>query len=300
MVEANKLVASMSDMLRRTLTEATQLETVLGGGLWKISVDPSQLESALLNLAINARDAMPDGGKLTIETCNSHLDDAYIRQNIDAVAGQYVMIAVSDTGTGMPPDVLAKAFEPFFTTKGVGKGTGLGLSQVYGFVKQSKGHVKIYSEVGTGTTIKLYLPRLCQDAAAAAAPEAKDHVPGGSLSDVILVVEDDERMREIAVTTLRELGYNVLHAAGPAIALRILDENPQIGLLFTDVVMPEMSGRQLPDKALTLRPDLKVLFTTGYTRNTIVHNGVLDADVNFIPKPCTIDQLGRKVREVLG
>jgi PAS domain S-box-containing protein len=299
-VNANSLVGSMSEMLRRVLGEATPLETVLAGGLWKTSADPGQLEGAILNLAINARDAMPNGGRLTIETANAHLDDAYARTHTEVSAGQYVMIAVSDTGTGMPPEVAAKAFDPFFTTKGVGKGTGLGLSQVYGFVKQSHGHVKIYTEVGEGTAVKVYLPRLLASTETAAAVPARHHpVPTGTLEDVILVVEDEERMREISSASLRELGYTVLHASSAASALRLLETNPQITVLFTDIVMPDMNGRELADEAVKLRPGLKVLFTTGYTRNAIVHGGRLDAGVNFLAKPFTLDELGQKMSDVI-
>ncbi len=300
-VDANRLVGNVSEMLRRTLGETTPIETVLAGGLWKINADAGQIESAIVNLAINARDAMPEGGKVTIETANCHLDDAYAQKHQDVSAGQYVMIAVSDAGTGMPSDVVEKAFEPFFTTKGVGKGTGLGLSQVYGFVKQSHGHIKIYSEVGHGTAVKIYLPRL-YGAAEQAGGVLESHpvTPMGSSADIILVVEDDDRMREISAAGLRELGYTVMHAASGAIALEILAAYPKISVLFTDIVMPDMNGRKLADEALKLRPDLKIVFTTGYTRNAVVHNGVLDAGVNFLTKPFTLDQLAKKIRQVIG
>lgn len=298
-IDVNKLVGGLSDMLGRTLGEAVPLETVLAGGLWKTRVDAGQFENILLNLAINARDAMPSGGKLTIETGNAHLDDDYARHHEEVDAGQYVMIAVSDTGTGMPSDVIARVFEPFFTTKGVGKGTGLGLSQVYGFVKQSKGHVKIYSEVGHGTTVKVYLPRFRAPEEAAPRPARRRTTPVGALSDVVLVVEDDERMQEISSASLRELGYTVLHASSAQSALRILETHPQVTVLFTDIVMPDMNGRQLADEAIKMLPDLKVLFTTGYTRNAIVHGGILDTGVNFLAKPFTLDQLGNKLREVI-
>ncbi|MBX3577703.1 MAG: CHASE3 domain-containing protein [Rhizobiaceae bacterium] len=296
-MEPNRLVAGMSDLLRRSLGEAISVETVLAGGLWKTRADPSQLENALLNLAVNGRDAMPDGGKLTIETANAHLDDAYAAGHSEVVAGQYVMIAVSDTGTGMPPEVAAKAFEPFFTTKPPSKGTGLGLSQVFGFIKQSGGHVKIYSEPGNGTTIKIYLPRHVGDAEQTpAAPAARPQV---APTETILVVEDDERVRVGTVEALRDLGYTVLHADGGEAALKTLDATPGVALLFTDIVMPGMSGRQLADAATARHPALKVLYTTGFTRNAVVHNGVLDNGVNFIAKPFTIDQLARKLRDIL-
>jgi signal transduction histidine kinase/CheY-like chemotaxis protein len=296
--DINGLVASMSEILQRTLGETTLIETVLAGGLWKTSVDKSQVENVLLNLAINARDAMPDSGKLTIETANCHLDDDYARQHAEVTAGQYVMLAVSDTGTGMPPKIIAKAFDPFFSTKEVGKGTGLGLSQVHGFIKQSKGHIKIYSEIGHGTTIKIYLPRFYGSVAPKETVK-RSGPPRGSRSEIVLVVEDDVRMREMAVASLRELGFTVMSAESGLEALSLLKHHPEVALLFTDIVMPGMNGRMLADEAVKLRPDLRVVFTTGYTRNAVVHNGVVDAGVNFLAKPFTIDQLGEKVREVL-
>jgi PAS domain S-box-containing protein len=300
-IDANQMVKSISELLRQTLGEATVLETVLAGGLWKTHADAGQLENAILNLAINARDAMPDGGKVTIETLNCYLDDDYVSNYPDLNAGQYVMIAVSDEGTGMLPETMDRAIDPFFTTKAVGKGTGLGLSQVYGFVKQSKGHLKLYSEIGHGTAVKIYLPRyygveqVADVAAVARQPERR-----GTSSEVILVVEDEERIREVTTEALRELGYTALPAASAKQALQILESRPEIGLLFTDIVMPDMNGRRLAEAALKLRPKLKVLYTTGYTRNAVVHNGVLDPGVNFIAKPFTVDQLGQKIREVLS
>ena len=288
-LDPNKLVAGMSELLRRTVLEDVRIETVLAGGLWRVNADPNQLESSILNLCINARDAMPDGGQLTIETANAHLDDAYASGEADVTAGQYVMIGITDTGTGMPPDVVQRAFDPFYTTKGVGKGTGLGLSQVYGFVKQSGGHVKIY------------LPRLGKGAKVAESAAAADHrLERGVEEEIILVVEDEDRVRHMSVDALRELGYTVVQASGAAHALEVLSAQPEIILLFTDVVMPGMNGRRLAELAREQRPDLKVLFTTGYTRNAVVHNGVLDADVAFLAKPFTVEQLARKVREVLG
>jgi len=300
-LDANQMVKSISELLRQTLGEATVLETVLAGGLWKTHADASQLENAILNLAINARDAMPDGGRVTIETLNCYLDDDYVSNYPDLLAGQYVMIAVSDEGTGMSPEIMERAIDPFFTTKPVGKGTGLGLSQVYGFVKQSKGHLKLYSEIGHGTAVKIYLPRYygseqpVDGAAVLREPERR-----GTQSGVILVVEDEDRIREVTTEALRELGYTVFHAASGKQALQILERRPEIGLLFTDIVMPDMNGRRLAEAALKLRPNLKVLYTTGYTRNAVVHNGVLDPGVNFIAKPFTVDQLGQKLREVLA
>ncbi len=297
-IDPNKFVSGLSDLLRRTLGEAIQIEIVLAGGLWKTHADANQLESAILNLCINARDAMPDGGKLTIETVNAYLDENYAAQHVEVPAGQYVLIAITDTGMGMPPEVVNRAFDPFFTTKEIGKGTGLGLSQVFGFVKQSGGHIKIYSEVGQGTTIKLYLPRFLGSEASADETVRVNRAPG-SASESVLVVEDEERVRSLTVGCLRELGYTVQHADSAAAALRILDADPAIMLLFTDIVMPEVNGRKLADEAVRRRPGLKVLFTTGYTRNAIVHNGVLDPGVHLIGKPFTLDQLAAKMRDVL-
>ncbi len=298
-VDANRFISGLSDLLRRTLGQDIQIEIVLAGGLWKTHTDANQLESAILNLCINARDAMPDGGRLTIETLNAHLDEDYAAQHVDVPVGQYVLIAITDTGTGMPPEVIDRAFDPFFTTKGIGKGTGLGLSQVFGFVKQTGGHIKIYSEVGQGATVKLYLPRFLGAETAAPPVAPKLGRQAGQASELVLVVEDEERVRAATVGCLRELGYTVRHAEGAAAALRILDSTPAVTLLFTDIVMPEINGRQLADEALKRRPDLKVLFTTGYTRNAVVHNGVLDPGVHLIGKPFTIDQLAAKVRDVL-
>jgi CheY-like chemotaxis protein len=289
----------MSEMLRRTLGEHIAVETVLAGGLWRTHADPGQLENAIVNLAVNSRDAMPHGGKLTIETANTSLDETYAAQHVDVPAGQYVLLAVSDTGQGMPADVVAKAFEPFFTTKELGKGTGLGLSQVLGFVKQSGGHVKIYSEPHHGTTIKIYLPRFfgVVDELVPIAPTEPAAL--GQRDEVVLVVEDEERMLQVSCDAFRELGYTVLHAGGPIAALRVMDTHPEVTLLFTDVVMPEMNGRQLAREAVLRLPKLKVLYTTGFSRNAVIHNGVLDQDVNFISKPFTIEQLASKARAVL-
>jgi len=296
-IDPNRFVSGLADLLRRTLGEAIQIEIVLADGLWKTHTDPNQLENAILNLCINARDAMPEGGKLTIETENAHLDEHYAAQHVDASAGSYVLIAVTDSGIGMPPDVVSRAFDPFFTTKEVGKGTGLGLSQVFGFVKQSGGHIKIYSEVGHGTSVKLYLPRF--DGTELAPEAAQISRAAGHPHETVLVVEDEEQVRTLTVSCLRELGYTVHHADSAATALKILDANPAIALLFTDIVMPEINGRKLADEAIRRWPDLKILFTTGYTRNAIVHNGVLDPGVHLISKPFTLDQLASKVRDIL-
>jgi signal transduction histidine kinase len=300
-INVNKLVAGMSELLRRTLGEAIAVETVQAGGLWSIFADANQLESALVNLAVNARDAMPGGGKLTIETANAYLDEAYVRSLEDVSVGQYVLIAVTDTGSGMTKEVLASAFEPFFTTKDVGHGTGLGLSQVYGFVKQSGGHIKIYSELGAGTTVKLYLPRLISPDAEVDGDLVEQALPKAVQSEVILVVEDEEAVRAFTVEMLRELGYAVLEAANGQAALRLIDSNPAIQLLFTDVGLPGgINGRQLADEAMARKPGLKVLFTSGYTRNAIVHGGRLDAGVALIGKPFTYAALAEKIRQVFA
>jgi PAS domain S-box-containing protein len=294
----NKMVAGMRELLDRTLGETISVQTVLSAGLWQVAADAAQLESSLLNLSVNARDAMPQGGMLTIETANAFVDDRYAREYA-LKPGQFVLIAVSDTGSGMEPDVMAKAFDPFYTTKGVGKGTGLGLSQVYGFVRQSGGHVKIYSEVAVGTSVKIYLPRYLGDTLPAGSQSVKTGIKAGHAGEVIMVVEDDDRVRSMSVEALRELGYTVMEAGRPEEAIRMFEAEQQVHLLFTDVVMPEMSGRELVDRLLALKPDLKVLFTTGYTRNAIDHNGVLDAGTHLLPKPFSIDDLAAKVRSLL-
>lgn len=297
-IDSNRLVFSLTDLLTRSIGETVRLETVLGAGLWKARVDPNQLEAIIVNLAVNGRDAMENGGRLTIETANVHVDDAYAAE-VDMQPGQYVMIAVSDTGTGMSPEVLAKAFEPFFTTKPVGKGTGLGLSQVYGFVRQSGGHVAAYSEVGLGTSIKLYLPRHYGEETPAAVVTRRSADLNARPGETVLIVEDEVRVRAMSIAALQELGYRVIEAKSGSEALDAIRNMPEISLLFTDIVMPGMTGRQLVDAAAKLRPTLKVLYTTGYTRNAVVHNGVLDPGTNFLPKPFSLDQLGAKVREVL-
>ena len=290
----------MSDLLRRTLGEAISIETVNAAELWRVSVDGNQLESALLNLAVNARDAMPAGGKLTIETANCLLDEAYVSRFDGLEAGQYVMIGVSDTGMGMTKEVVERAFEPFFTTKEVGQGTGLGLSQVYGFLKQSGGHVRVYSEVDEGTTVKLYLPRLASDVVEDERAERRP-APASRSGETILVVEDDESVRTSTSDMLRELGYRVVMAADGASALRLVGERPEIRLLFTDVGLPGgMNGRQLADAARSSRPELPVLFTTGYARNAIVHHGRLDPGINLLSKPFTYAELADKLSQMLA
>ena len=299
-VNPNKLVAGMSELLQRTLGETIEIETVLAPDAWMIEADVNQLESAILNLVVNARDAMPGGGKLTIETGNSILDEAYVAANADVGTGRYLVISISDAGTGIAKDTLARVFEPFFTTKEPGKGTGLGLSMVYGFVKQSGGHVKIYSEVGHGTSVKIYLPRHAADAREETA-ETAPSAPHGGRNETILVCEDDDDVRAYSVDTLRELGYRVLEAHDGPSALRLLkrQEGP-IDLLFTDVVLPGgMTGADLAGQAVARMPELRVLFTTGYARNAIVHHGRLDPGVELVTKPFTYAALAIKVREIL-
>ncbi|HEX4114054.1 MAG TPA: ATP-binding protein [Stellaceae bacterium] len=298
-VDVNRLVGGMSELLHRTLGESIAIETVLGGGLWRISADPNQLESAILNLAVNARDAMPEGGKLTIESANARLDETYAGEHQEVRPGQYVMLAVSDTGSGMTKEVIASAFDPFFTTKEIGQGTGLGLSQVYGFVKQSNGHVKIYSEPGDGTTVRIYLPRLMDDTAVE--EELREvSFAGGDGNEIILLVEDDAAVRELNAAMLKELAYTVIEADDGAKALKLLAAVPNIRLLFTDVGLPgALNGRQLADLARQKHPSLKVLFTTGYARNAIVHHGRLDPGIDLISKPFTVAALANKIREIL-
>ena len=296
-VNPGKLIRDMDDLLRHTLGEAIEIETIISGGLWNSSIDRTNLENAILNLAINARDAMDGRGRLTIEAGNAYLDDQYVQRQHEVKPGQYVLIAVTDTGCGVPPDLIEKVFEPFFSTKSEGSGTGLGLSMVYGFVKQSGGHVKLYSEVGHGTTVKIYLPRSmeAEEQQSAAAPKP---IRGGTES--ILVVEDDEAVRETAVSLLRNLGYSVLQAPDARSALSIIESGIALDMLFTDVVMPgALRSPELAIKARQRMPDLAVLFTSGYTENAIVHAGRLDEGVELLSKPYTQEALARKVREVL-
>lgn len=300
-IDLSALAKGIEDLLRRTLGEEIEIEMKPAPGLWLALADKGQVESALLNLAINARDAMSPGGKLTIETRNAHLDDDYVRGNPEVAPDDYVMLAVTDTGSGMPPEVIARAFEPFFTTKATGKGTGLGLSMIYGFAKQSGGHLKIYSEVGHGTTIRLYLPRHRMEAAPATivtTAKAQPRLAGGR--ETILVVEDEPMVRDLVTQRLLELGYRILESADGAGALRILESTETIDLLLTDVVLPgALNGRELADAAIKLRPKLKLIFSSGYTQNSIDHQGKLDPGVQFLPKPFRRDELAAKVREVL-
>jgi two-component system, NtrC family, sensor kinase len=303
-LDLNNLVASVSELLRRTLGERVNIETVLAGGLWPAFADQNQVENALLNLAINARDAMPDGGRLTIETANVHLDEAYARRFTDLAAGQYVMLSVSDSGTGISQEVLEKVFEPFFTTKPVGQGSGLGLAMVHGFVKQSGGHIRIYSEVGQGTTVKIYLPRMVGEDTGTAVPAGAEPallpLSGARSQECVLLVEDNDGVREYATSALTELGYTVLAARDGDEALSILERTSRVDILFTDVVLPGgINGRELANRVLAKRPGLPVLYTTGYTRNAIIHHGRLDADVQLLSKPYTEQDLAMKLRELL-
>jgi PAS domain S-box-containing protein len=296
-INLGRLVRGIDDMLRRALGEAVEIETVITGGLWNTQVDPMQVETAILNLAVNARDAMHGRGKLTIEAGNARLDDAYCVQHVDVIAGQYVMLAVSDTGCGMTPDIVERVFEPFFTTKNEGEGTGLGLSMVHGFVKQSGGHIKVYSEVGHGTTVRIYLPRTREEAEGSA--DANVTVEDGS-GEVILLVEDDDQVRATTAEMLSELGYRVVQARDADVARSILEKCTAVDVLFTDVVMPgALATRDLARLARERAPGLPVLYTSGYTDNAIVHGGRLDDGVDLLSKPFTREELGRKLRQVL-
>ena len=295
----NDIVAGMSDLLRRTLGEPVAFEAVLAGGLWRCSVDRAGLESAIINLALNARDAMPSGGKLTVETCNMFLDERYANRELGVAPGQYVMVAVTDVGVGMTHDVIEKAFDPFFTTKPVGKGTGLGLSMVYGFAKQSGGHVRIYSEAGRGTTVKIYLPRhfgSTEEEVVVTQAQSLNPTMGG---ETVLVVEDEEGVRRMSCEALKDLGYRVYEASSGEEALKVYDAVGTVDVVFTDIVMSGMTGREMADLLRQKTPGLKVLYTTGYTRNAVVHNGVLDHGVALLTKPFTIEDLALKLRAVL-
>jgi signal transduction histidine kinase/CheY-like chemotaxis protein len=301
-LDLNRLVSGMLEMFRRTLGSDISIETVLGAGLWPTFADGHQLENVLLNLALNAKAAMPDGGCMTIETANTYLDDAYVRRFGDVRAGQYVVLCVTDTGAGIAKDILDKVFEPFFTTKPAGEGSGLGLAMVHGFIKQSGGHVRIYSEEGRGTTVKIYLPRLIGEEVSAVPTgkaEGEQAIPRAKPGEMILLVEDSEGVREYARDILLDLGYGVLDAGNVQEALRAVAKKPRVDVLFTDVVLGESNGRVLADKIRRIYPNLPVLFTTGYTRNAIVHQGRLDPDVQLLNKPFTQQDLARKIRELL-
>ncbi|MBW7973137.1 PAS domain S-box protein [Bradyrhizobium sp. BR 10289] len=298
-IDVNALALEAAKLLHPTLGEQITIVPQLTEDAWPTLVDPGQLSTAILNLALNARDAMPDGGTLVLETRNIFLDDGYASMNPDVVAGNYVMIAVSDTGTGIPPDLIERVFDPFFTTKEVGKGTGLGLSMVFGFVKQSGGHIKIYSEEGHGTSVKIYLPR--SSGVQETEFEALQNTPIAGGNEKILIVEDDALVRQYVVTQIKSLGYTTLEAGNAAEALTIIDADDGIDLLFTDIIMPgNMNGRQLADEAVRRRPDLKTLFTSGYTENAIVHHGRLDSGVLLLPKPYRKSELAKMLRTALA
>ncbi|WP_157091373.1 PAS domain-containing protein [Methylobacterium nodulans] len=296
-VDVNGLVSSMDELLRRTLGEQIRLEIAVAGGLWLTLCDPNQLENAILNLAINARDAMPDGGHLTIETANACLDEAHAAREIGVKAGQYVCLSVSDTGTGMPADVIARAFDPFFTTKPLGQGTGLGLSMIYGFATQSEGNVKIYSEPGQGTTVKLYLPRYRGEVEPPA--ETRGEAPRAERGETVLVVEDDATVRALVIEVLQELGYQALEAPDGPAGLRLLQSNVHVDLLITDVGLPGINGRQLADQVRLFRPHLRVLFMTGYAENAAFGNGQIGPGMQMITKPFAVDALATKIRAML-
>jgi PAS domain S-box-containing protein len=297
-VDVNRFLTSSVDFLQRSLGERIEVEVVGAAGLWQVEADPNHLEAAMVNLAINARDAMPNGGKLTLEAANVFVDGEYCRANPELSPGQFVVICVSDTGVGMPPDVLNRAFEPFFTTKELGHGTGLGLSQVYGFVKQSGGHIKIYSEVDQGTTVKIYLPRLTGRSHHEV--EEPEVLGEGHAGEAILLVEDDHDVRAYIAETLRDLGYGVMGAANGEMALKVLGQkDTRIDLMLTDIVMPGMNGRELAGRAQRIRPEMPVLYMTGYSRNAVVHQGRLDEGVELLHKPMTQAELAERVRKVL-
>jgi len=297
-IDLNRYLSNLADFLQRSLGETVQIETAGAAGLWMIEADTNQLESAIVNLAINARDAMPDGGKITIEASNVFADEEYARLNPEVVPGQYVAISISDNGIGMTSDVLNRAFEPFFTTKEIGHGTGLGLSQVYGFVKQSGGHIKLYSEPGEGTTVKVYLPRLFGSAS-----DTEEPAPppiGSEDNETILLVEDDSDLRSYLTEVLRQFGYNVISCGDAQSARGVLaDRDGRIDLMLTDIVMPGQSGKQLSDDARQAWPDLKVVYMTGYSRNAVVHHGRLDPGVDLIQKPISQADLARRIRHAL-
>ncbi|WP_404712306.1 PAS domain-containing protein [Sphingomonas sp. MMS24-J13] len=298
-VDANDLVRGMEELLRRSIGETIELEMVASAGLWRTRCDPNQLENAILNLAINARDAMPDGGRITIETGNASIDASYSARNQFAAPGQYVVVSVTDTGTGMTPDVIAKAFDPFFTTKPIGQGTGLGLSMIYGFARQSEGFVNIYSEVGLGSTVRVYLPRFYGEAGAEEAAPQEADLHRTDDGEIVLVVEDEAAVRGLVVDVLEELGYHAIEAVDGPSGLDQLRALPRIDLLVTDVGLPGLNGRQLADAGRAFRPDLKVLFLTGYAHNAAVGNGLLEPGMDIITKPFAIEKLANRIRSII-
>ena len=296
-VDPNGLIEDLQKILRRILGEDIELTTFLEEGVGKVRVDPGQMEQAVINLVVNARDAMPRGGKLTIETANVELDEAYARKHVAVTPGPYVMLSVSDTGVGMPPEVRERVFEPFFTTKGAGKGTGLGLSMVYGIVKQSGGNIWVYSEMGKGTTFKIYLPRV-EGPVEERREEALEGIPQGS--ETVLVVEDEEVVRKLAARLLRKQGYKVLEAPDGGKAFMLCEQyDERIDLILSDVILPGMDGRQVVERLQKIHPEAKALYMSGYTDNVIVHHGMLEQGIHFVQKPFTLESLARKVREVI-
>ena len=304
-LDVNALVSGMSDLLQRTLGEGIKVRTILADDLWNAEVDPTELEAAILNLAVNARDAMPLGGQLSIETANVELDSTYATINVGVKAGPYVSISVTDTGSGMKPEVLKQVFEPFFTTKGGERGTGLGLSQVYGFVAQSGGHVKLYSEPGIGTTAKIYLQKKALQLHDSLAPQSSEsktiaQIPRGSSGETILVVEDDDDVRNYTVSSLRELGYAVFEAVDAVSALEIIECEASIQLLFTDLGLPGgIDGKALIERANRIRPSMKSLITTAYAGSALIHEGRLDPGIDLLTKPFTFTALATRIRELL-
>ncbi|AUW60250.1 hybrid sensor histidine kinase/response regulator [Sphingobium sp. SCG-1] len=298
-VRANPLLSSMEDMLRRTLGERIEMEFVLDSALWLTRCDPNQLESAILNLAINARDAMPDGGKLVIETCNADLDSPQASEQREVEPGEYICICVTDTGTGMTKDTIAKAFEPFFTTKPIGQGTGLGLSMIYGFTRQSEGYVRIHSEMGEGSTIKLFLPRYRGERVEEETPASSGSAPSSEVGETVLVIEDEPVVRGLIVEVLGDLGYHAIEATDGPSGLAVLQSKQRIDLLITDIGLPGLNGRQVTDAARLSRPDLKVLFMTGYAENASLASGFLEEGMAMITKPFAIDVLATKIREII-
>jgi signal transduction histidine kinase len=298
-LNVNRLVSDMEDLIRRTTGPNVEIEVVGAAGLWPTLVDQNQLENALLNLCINARDAMPDGGRITIETANKWLDDKAARER-DLTPGQYISLCVTDTGTGMTPEVIARAFDPFFTTKPLGEGTGLGLSMIYGFVRQSNGQVRIYSELGQGTTMCLYLPRHFGEAEDADAKPDAGGTDYAGHGESVLVIDDEPTVRMLIGDVLAEAGYHFIEAVDGPSGLKVLQSGVRVDLLITDVGLPGgMNGRQVADAGRVVRPDLKVLFITGYAENAVVGNGRLDPGMQIITKPFAIEALGNKIREML-
>jgi CheY-like chemotaxis protein len=296
-LDLNAILGDLDKMLQRIIGEDIELRTVLAEDLGRVRADPGQIEQVIMNLGVNARDAIPNGGKLTIETANVELDESYARSHVAVIPGHYVMLSVTDTGVGMVPEIRERIFEPFFTTKEKGMGTGLGLSTVYGIVKQSGGNIWVYSEPGHGTTFKIYFPRV-DEPIEVFEEKLKKELPRGS--ETILVVEDEEEVRKLTVQILSKHGYTVLEASSGDEALRICEQHEvPIDLMITDVVMPQMNGKELSDRFKGLRPNAKVLFTSGYTEHVVVHHGVLEKGLNYIQKPFSVDGLARKVREVL-